>query len=262
MTQSTSLVFVAALALSALSGCSDAPQPAATEPVAQAPASAPIVTGKYIPATVVPVTNEKRQALLDSLKDSTDNSTNNSTNNNAEQYRLSLFVRYTLMADNKNRQLDALEQLTEQISTLASQYKDDYELTALLGSATSLQAAFYPDNLGKTNLLAKKGSRYLDRAVKKAPKHLGVRLYRGITYTEMPAFLGKARQAVDDFSLLKMAMGPQMPQDFAAMVDYYFGLALIKDQQQKPGVRMLETVAKQNIQPWSMRAVLIIKEQG
>jgi hypothetical protein len=248
------LLLVTVLGLLA-GGCSD-PAPAISDsktPSADKNTVIAASAGDHIPATVVPTTNGKRQAMLDNLKLTKQSPL-------ADQ-RLALFLRYTLLTGRQPR-LAPLEQLISEISEMVGQHKNDYELLALLGSATRLQTIFYLDNLGKTNLLAKKGSRYLDRAVKKAPKHLGVRLYRGITYAEMPGFLGKARQAVDDFSLLKTAMGFKTEGEFSAMVDYYFAMALIKDQQQASGLKQLGLLAKRNIAPWSQRAAVLIKEKG
>lgn len=216
--------------------------------------------------TQVPTTNAERRVLLDSL--------NINKSSAAEDRRLALFVRYTYFADNPEHQLVTLEQLIEEIATMRQTRPDDHELTALYGSAISLQTVFFLDNLGKTNLLSKKGSRYLDRAVKSDPNHLGVRLYRGITYAEMPAFLGKARQAVTDFKLIKHAStafpskkstnpaNNRANEKFAAMIDYYYAMALIKNQQQDTGIRQLTTLAGKNILPWSKRAATLKQEQG
>ncbi|WDE02315.1 hypothetical protein [Thalassomonas actiniarum] len=216
--------------------------------------------------TQVPTTNGERRALLESLNINGDSS--------VDDRRLALFVRYTYFADNPQRQLETLEQLIAEIADMRQTRPDDHELTALYGSAISLQTVFFLDNLGKTNLLSKKGSRYLDRAVKSAPNHLGVRLYRGITYAEMPAFLGKARQAVADFKLIKHAStafpgkkstdqaNEQANKKFAAMIDYYYAMALIKNQQQDRGIKQLTSLVGKNIAPWSARAATLKQEQG
>lgn len=208
----------------------------------------------FVQPTTVPTTNAERQVLLDAL--------DIKTTSPVDKRRLALFVRYTYFADNKDRQLETLEQLVKEIAAMRETRPDDHELTALYGSAVSLQTVFFLDNLGKTNLLSKKGSRYLDRAVKNAPNHLGVRLYRGITYAEMPAFLGKARQAVEDFKLIKSASDERTNDKFAAMINYYYAMALIKDQQQDSGIKHLTALAGKNISPWSERASALKKEKG
>ena len=209
---------------------------------------------KFTKPTTVPTTNIERQALLKSLNIKTDSTT--------DERRLALFVRYTYFANSQDRQLNTLEQLVGEIAKMRKSRPDDHELTALYGSATCLQTVFFLDNLGKTNLLSKKGSRYLDSAVKSAPNHLGVRLYRGITYAEMPAFLGKGRQAVADFTLIKSATDSQTDEKFTAMVDYYYAMALLKNQQQKNGLELLAALVDKTIVPWSERAATLLKDKG
>jgi hypothetical protein len=216
--------------------------------------AAVLQAGDYIQPTQVPTTNTARLAKLKSLNINADSP--------VQLRRFALFLRYAQLTNNQKPQLEVLEQLLVEVSELSASLKDDYELTALLGSATSLKTTFFLDNLGKTTLLSKKGSRYLDRAVKKAPNHLGVRLYRGITYAEMPAFLGKSRQAVEDFKLLKAGSDAQSSSDFIAMVDYYYAMALIKNQQQDSGLERLAQLAQKNITPWSDKASKLIKQEG
>ena len=238
-----------------LTGCAE-PQvktQAVDQPTAAVQA-ADTVERNYIQPTQVPTTNAARQAKLKSLNITADSP--------IQQRRLALFVRYTQLTSNEKPELEVLDQLLVEITELTAKRKDDHELGALLGSATSLKTTFFLDNLGKVTLLSKKGSRYLDRAVKKAPNHLGVRLYRGITYAQMPAFLGKGRQAVGDFKLLKAGLDAKSSLDFIAMVDYYFAMALIKNQQQDSGLAQLAQLAQKNIAPWSSKASKLIQQEG
>lgn len=211
--------------------------------------------GKFIKATQVPNSSQERQALLKQLKQQ----------NDAKAQRLALFVKYTEMT-NTAIEKDTLEQLLADIDTQLKANSDDHELRALLGSATSLKATFYLDDVGQTNLLAKKGGRQLDRAVKKAPNHLGVRMYRGITYAEMPAFLGKARFAKQDFETIKAAINADPAtngsknDDFIAMINYYHAMALIKDNQKDQGQALLNQVIQSQKTPWVAKAKTLLKE--
>ncbi len=265
MKKQTSLNLIIGLVVIGLAGCTEPPvkTQAVEQPTAVAQAGDSIernyiqqsyIQQSYIQPTQVPTTNEARQAKLESLNINADSP--------VQLRRFALFLRYAQLTNSQKPKLEVLDQLLKEVSELSTKLKDDHELTALLGSATSLKAAFFLDNLGKTTLLSKKGSRYLDRAVKKAPNHLGVRLYRGITYAEMPAFLGKSRQAVEDFKLLKAGMDANSSSDFVAMVDYYFAMALIKNQQQDLGLEQLTQLAQKNITPWSDKASRLIKQEG
>ena len=211
--------------------------------------SAKIATGEFTKATQVPNTSEDRIALIAQLKQQ----------NDAKAQRLSLFVRYTEMTNAKVEQ-QSLEQLLTDIDRQLKANTNDHELRALFGSATSLQAIFYLEDVGQTNLLAKKGGRQLDRAVKKAPNHLGVRMYRGITYAEMPAFLGKARFAKQDFETIKAGIGTNADKDYMAMINYYHAMSLIKDNQKAQGQTLLNQVIQSQKAPWAARAETLLKE--
>lgn len=124
-----------------------------------------------------------------------------------DEVKQQLLLRLTLFSSDKNQTLAKLEAITQGLTRAselsAEQGKQDYELMAAMGSALSYQSIFYQADLGQMNLLSRKGMRYMDRAVKKAPNHLGVRLLRGLSYANMPAFLNRASFAVEDLSLLK-----------------------------------------------------------
>ena len=219
-------------------------------------ASATVVSGDFIKATQVPNSTSKRQALLKELQ----------SKNDANSKRLALFVRYTELTNAAEIKQDVLEPLLKDIDAQLKANSDDHELRALFGSATSLQAIFHLEDVGQTNLLAKKGGRQLDRAVKKAPNHMGVRMYRGITYAEMPAFLGKARFAKQDFEAIKQALGSQTAAgnsadgDYIAMINYYYAMALIKDNQKDQGQSLLNQVIKSQKAPWAVKAQALLKE--
>ncbi|EAQ63957.1 hypothetical protein MED121_04268 [Marinomonas sp. MED121] len=175
-----------------------------------------------------------------------------------EEIKQQLLLRLTLFSSDKNQTLAKLEAITQGLTRAselsAEQGKQDYELMAAMGSALSYQSIFYQADLGQMNLLSRKGMRYMDRAVKKAPNHLGVRLLRGLSYANMPAFLNRASFAVEDLSLLKNVLlrgqGERQGQDsklatesakkssfkkqdklFIEFIDYYLALSFYKNAQ-------------------------------
>jgi hypothetical protein len=237
----------------ALSGCSEPTQNIQKDQQKKV-AEVAINPTDFIQPTTVPNNNAQRSALLNTL--------DINANSPQDKRRLALFTRYAIFADNTDRKLPVLEQLLSEMDLMRKALPNDYELMAAFGSATSLKAIFFLDNLGKTNLLSKKGSRYLDRAIKSAPTNLGVRMYRGITYAEMPAFLGKARQAIEDFNLLRQGANGRKQANFSAMLDYYYAMALIKNQQKDSGVKQLNSVISRNITPWKARASVLLKKEG
>lgn len=208
---------------------------------------------QYIPATKIPTTDRLRKQQLAEIS--------KAAATDFEKQRLALFIRFTLLANSKKPELEALERIIQELTTLTLAHPADIELSALLGSATSFQSIFYPEDSGKQRLLAKKGIRLMDRAIRRSPEHLGVRLQRGISYAAMPAFLGKARYAVDDLSIIKSASNSD-ESHFIAMIDFYLGKALINNQQVQQGVALLQLLAERNLTPWSQQASDLIKEKG
>ena len=85
-------------------------------------------------------------------------------------------------------------------------------------------------------------------------------MYRGITYAEMPAFLGKARFAKQDFEAIKQATGSNADGDYMAMINYYYAMALIKDNQKDQGQSLLNQVIKSQKAPWAVKAQALLKE--
>jgi len=179
-----------------------------------------------------------------------------------DEVKQQLLLKLTLFSSDKNQTLAKLEAITQGLTRAsefsAEQGKQDYELMAAMGSALSYQSIFYQADLGQMNLLSRKGMRYMDRAVKKAPNHLGVRLLRGLSYANMPAFLNRASFAVEDLSLLKNVLlygkeyrqgqdakllsksivesakkSPLKKQDklFIEFIDYYLALSFYKNAQ-------------------------------
>ncbi len=208
----------------------------------------------WTPATTVPATQAERLAEVAKI-------TAKSTLSDEEK-RLLLFLKFTNFASKDDRTLAELEALTKEITAWTKAHKKDYEAMALLGSATSLQSIFYFDNVGKMSFLSKKGGRILDRMVRKAPDNMGVRLQRGISYSAMPAFLDKARTAVEDFTQIKTTMQDNAAPEFVAMIDYYLALSLEKANKQKEADVLIDSLLKLNDSPWALKAAELQKSRG
>lgn len=174
--------------------------------------------------------------------------------------RLLLFLRYAVLVNSEHLEKEKMLILIEDIKKRLKQGEGDDELTALLGSATSYTAVFYPQDTGKQQLLAKKGIRLLDKAIKSSPNNLGVRLQRGITYSAMPAFLGKSSTAIEDLKYVKQFYREDSGLIF--MINFYLGKALINNAEKSAGIELLQQLAKEKIQPWSSKAEQIIRERG
>ena len=204
-------------------------------------------------ATIIPSNLNAQKQLLGQLEAQV------KAGNDSKQ-RLMFFVRYAILVNSEQVSEVKLLKLIDDIKSYLKLNSEDYELVALLGSATSFSSVYYPQDTGKQQLLAKKGIRLLDRAKKNAPNHLGVRLQRGISYAAMPAFLGKAELAVKDLQFVKV----HYPSDaeLIIMVNFYLGKALVNTAHKSEGVEILQTLVKQGMKPWSLKAAQIITEQN
>ena len=185
-----------------------------------------------------------------------------------------LLLRLTLFSSDKNQTLKKLEAITQDL-TLASELSgkngaQDYELMAAMGSALSYQSIFYQNDLGKMNLISRKGMRYMDRAVKKSPEHLGVRLFRGVSYANMPAFLNRASFAVTDLSLLKHTLlsdgvvkkrsNKKQDKLFIEFINYYLALSLSKNAQLEAAKKLWQALETNSTSQWSALASARLKE--
>lgn len=190
-----------------------------------------------------------------------------------------LLLRLTLFASDKNQTLEKLQAITDDLNRAsdesAKKGQQDYELLAAWGSALSYQSVFYQADLGQMNLLSRKGMRYMDRAVKKAPDHLGVRLLRGVSYANMPAFLNRASFAVTDLSLLKEVLlkesglsvdlvkkQPKSNQNklFIEFIDYYLALSFSKNAQLDAAKRLWKALETSPESQWSALAKQRLEE--
>lgn len=204
-------------------------------------------------ATAIPANLKYQKNLLRQLE--SDNMELSSTNK-----RLLLFLRYTVLVNSEHLEKESMLTLIEDIKSRLKLEQNDDELSALLGSATSYTAVFYPQDTGKQQLLAKKGIRLLDKANKSSPNNLGVKLQRGITYSAMPAFLGKSSTAIEDLKYVKKFYHED--SGLSAMLDFYLANALINNAEKNSGIELLQQLVKEKIQPWSSKAEQLIREQG
>lgn len=146
-----------------------------------------------------------------------------------------------------------IERLQKKLQQALTDAPDDAELMAALGSLYSYQSSLFTDNLAKLNVLMRKGTRYMDRAVKQAPTHLGARLQRGLACANMPAFVKRAHFAVQDLTLVKEQIGETYGSDFSAFIDYYLAQALLRDGQPN-AARDLWQQASQIDSQWGVKA--------
>ena len=203
--------------------------------------------------TLIPSNLKEQKQLLSQLEEQ-------AKDDGDGKQRLRFFVRYAILVNSEKVSAAKIQNLIDDIKNYLKLNSKDYELVALLGSATSFSSIYYPQDTGKQQLLAKKGIRLLDGAKRNAPNHLGVRLQRGISYAAMPAFLGKAELAVKDLQFVKMHYPSE--SELMIMVNFYLGKALINTVHKSDGIQILQSLVEQGITPWSQKASKIITEQN
>ncbi len=80
--------------------------------------------------------------------------------------------------------------------------KKDYVTMCYLGAATSRMAQTTWNPISKMNY-SNEGMGFMDKAVRKVPDNVTVRMTRGKTSLDMPSFLGRGDLAVEDFEYLE-----------------------------------------------------------
>lgn len=103
----------------------------------------------------------------------------------------------------------------------------DPQVVAYTGAATLLKAK-HTDNFFEKAALGRKGMDLEDKAVAEAPDDLEVRFLRGVTYYQLPKFLGKHQTAVEDLAYVapqaeSAAQAGQLDPRAAAADLLYYG---------------------------------------
>ncbi|WP_444930803.1 hypothetical protein ACJJIF_03180 [Microbulbifer sp. SSSA002] len=206
--------------------------------------SAAALAEEYIYPTPIPFTNSEREALFSAVNEAM-------SSEQKKQAYLAQLARLTSMEDTE---LKAVEELETLMQSLQESLPDDPELNAALGSTTSFKSSFYLDRLAKLSLFSRRGNRIMDRAVKQAPFNLGARLQRGINCANMPAFLKRARYAVEDLALVREQVGSQFGKEFLGFVEFYLAQAYNRNKQADKARLLWEKVAAESDTEWSVKA--------
>jgi cytochrome c-type biogenesis protein CcmH/NrfG len=125
-----------------------------------------------------------------------------SLNNSPQNYEMlkALGIAYHFKA---GTDADAFASLAVDYLTKAHELnKRDYVTMCYLGAATSRMAQTTWNPISKMNY-SNKGMGFMDKAARKAPDNVTVRMTRGKTSLDMPAFLGRGNLAVEDFAYLE-----------------------------------------------------------
>ncbi|WP_444894154.1 hypothetical protein ACJJIE_07565 [Microbulbifer sp. TRSA001] len=210
--------------------------------------SAPALAEDFVYPTPIPFTNSEREALFAAVNGET-------TSEQRKQAYLAQLARLTSMEDAELQDVEKLEALMQ---SLLESLPDDPELNAALGSTTSFKSSFYLDRLAKLSLFSRRGNRMMDRAVKQSPFNLGARLQRGISCANMPAFLKRARYAVEDLELVREQVGNRFGKEFLGFVEFYLAQAYERNKQ-PDDARVLWGKVAESDTDWSAKAKLALR---
>ncbi|ASP37684.1 hypothetical protein CHH28_02915 [Bacterioplanes sanyensis] len=204
------------------------------------PALASEVSG--YPTAIAMTVDERRQQIA-AATDNTD----------TQQQRIAWLAELANITAESSRDEQRIQQLQHTLTQALKASPEDAELMAALGSLLSYQSSLHTDNLAKLNVLMRKGTRYMDRAIKQAPHHLGARLQRGIACANMPAFVKRAHFAVQDLTMVREQVGQRYGADFLAFVEYYLGQALLRNGEPDAARQVWQGI-DQHAEQWSTKA--------
>ena len=203
----------------------------------------------YQAPTRIAMTIEQRQQLIEQAQHSDD----------PEKQRSAWLAELANITATNSKDEQRIETLIQQLSQALTQAPNDAELMAALGSLYSYQSSLHTDNLAKLNILMRKGTRYMDRAIKLSPNHLGARLQRGLACANMPAFVKRAHFAIQDLTLVRDQVGQQYGPDFQAFVEFYLAQALLRDGQPNAARDMWHN-ASQHPTSWGKKSEQVLAE--
>ncbi|BBM03084.1 hypothetical protein [Microbulbifer sp. GL-2] len=202
-----------------------------------------VLAEEYIPPTEIPSSNTERARLVAEINEGS----------TPEEQKVAYLAELALLTSSTDTQVEEIELLEVKITELKELLDSDPELNAALGSTISFRSSFYTDQLAKLSLFSRKGNRIMDRAVKQAPFNLGARLQRGISCANMPAFLRRARYAVEDLELVQQKIGKKYGEEFQAFVEFYLAQAYSRNKQ-KEKARNLWTKLTGSETNWAQRS--------
>lgn len=100
----------------------------------------------------------------------------------------------------------------EFLSRASEMNKKDYETICYLGSATTMMATTTWNPMKKMSY-ANKGIALMDKAVRKDPDNISVRMTRAFNSKNLPSFLNRGKYALEDFEYLAnlIEQNPEFP---------------------------------------------------
>ncbi len=188
-----------------------------------------LMSASVVAQTVIPDTPEAREARSKVLEKSLE------MNSQPGQLR-ELAMIYAVIAGLDDFKIETIEKAEQYLKPAVKENPGDYELMATHGSVIAMKAAFAKSSMRQMMFL-KKGTRKMDRSVKKDPDNIGALLQRGNNSLSLPVFLKRTHLAQKDFKHILELVGDRKGPEFKAMILFNLGQAHLMLKQQMQAVK-------------------------
>lgn len=137
-------------------------------------------------------------------------------------FQRELAMIYAVIAGLDNFKKKTVDKAENYLKSAVKTDPQDYELMATHGSVLAMKAAFEKSSM-RQMMYVKKGTRKMDRAIKKDPDNIGARLQRGNNSLGLPVFLKRTHFAQKDFEHVLSLVGSKKGPEFEAMILFNLG---------------------------------------
>jgi tetratricopeptide (TPR) repeat protein len=120
------------------------------------------------------------------------------------------------------------------------EYEKDIDILSYYGLVLSKGAG--QANMLRAAMLSSKAEKMLDKALKIDEKHVEARLYRGILKVNVPKFLGKLDDGIDDLELVMKTAG--IPNAIYTVATFYLGVGYEKNEQMEQALECYKNVVR------------------
>ena len=166
---------------------------------------------------------------------------------------------YSAIAGLDDGSRETAHKVEKYLSEASKSSPKDYELMAAHGSVLTMLAQFETKTANQLKYV-KMGARKMDRAVKKAPRNIGVLLQRANNSLALPTFLNRTHYARKDFQAVLDIAGDTYGKDFRAMLLFHLGQAHnLMEEVDKAKEYWRQTVLL-NVPNWSEKASNALSE--
>lgn len=205
-----------------------------------------LMSGSVVAQTVIPDTSDARYARVKVLEKSLE------INSQPAQLR-ELAMIYAVIAGLDDFTKETVEKAEQYLKPAVKANPGDYELMATYGSVIAMKAQFEKSSI-RQMMYMKRGTRKMDRAVKKDPDNIGALLQRGNNSLRLPVFLKRTHIAQKDFKHILELVGDRKGPEFKAMILFNLGEAHLLLKQQKLAVKYWEQSKLIGATHWSEMA--------